>query len=123
MTKTRKIVYIILIAILLPVFVWSYKNNIDVIDLTKDFFNKIKAEITGQYTFSMMEEKVRKAGYCEVSSDCVVIYGKGPYGCGTVVNKNEADRIEVIINKNSSGIACFCDTGPPSVECKDNHCR
>ncbi len=78
--------------------------------------------LSGKIEENKIRREIIEAGYCEVSSDCKVVPAKCPFDCFAAVNKNEANRIEDMINNYQS----FCIYGCieiKGVDCVDNRCQ
>ena len=123
MIKKRKIVYTILIAILLSIFILAYVYNAFIIGFAKHFITR--------YEFSRIKVEMEKANYCEEASDCAavsvsclpVVFYESP----VMVNKKEADRIQKMIDKypRNCGVPSY-GIGTPKkgvIKCIENHCR
>lgn len=64
--------------------------------------------------------------FCEMDSDCKVVYGMCPLGCFFIVNKNKEEEIEKIkaeLSKKCEGTCVFnCDQGPSTLRCVNKVC-
>jgi hypothetical protein len=71
----------------------------------------------------VIKAEIEKANYCETVTDCQqVAVSKCPFGCYVHVNKNEASRIEELLN----GYQSTCEYGcieMRGVDCVDNVCK
>lgn len=78
---------------------------------------------TGPFAESFIKKEIAKANYCQTTSDCqMVAVSKCPFGCYVHVNKNEASRIETLLNKYQSNCAYSC-IEYPGVSCVSNTCQ
>jgi len=71
---------------------------------------------------SYIQNQIRKAGYCQADSDCVIAGSRCPFGCAITVNKNEAGEIIRLVNSYTSNCdySCLAET---KVICKKNKCE
>lgn len=70
-----------------------------------------------------IKNEIAKANYCEVVTDCQqVAVSKCPFGCYVHVNKNEASRIEELLNDYQSTCEYGC-IEMKGVDCVDNVCK
>lgn len=75
-----------------------------------------------------IKHEIAKANYCEVASDCrLVAQSQCPFGCHIHVNKNEAGRIEKLLeNYKNTRYRTSCDylcIKFAGVECVKNICQ
>lgn len=78
---------------------------------------------TGPFAESFIKKEITKANYCQTNDDCkMVAVSKCPFGCYVHVNKNEASRIETLLNKYESNCAYSC-IEYPGVSCVANTCQ
>ncbi len=69
-----------------------------------------------------IKQRINKANYCEVDSDCVDAGGKCPFGCWVYVNKNEVTKISELIYNFESNCVYDCVNCPTAV-CLDKKCQ
>ncbi|MFW6025004.1 MAG: hypothetical protein ACOCRX_01550 [Candidatus Woesearchaeota archaeon] len=71
---------------------------------------------------SYIKNKIEKANYCEVDSDCVYIDSKCPFGCHIYVNEKESKEISNLIESYESKCVYGC-ISCEDVICQDNKCQ
>lgn len=70
---------------------------------------------------AVIEREIKEAAYCETDTDCEVIYAPCPFGCHAPVNKNEAERLENLMQSYESDCVYGCIQAPP-VQCIEQKC-
>lgn len=78
-----------------------------------DYFGSKEGEI---------KQAIIDAGYCNVSTDCEVLYAECPFGCHAPVNKKEADKIRMMLDSYESTCIYSC-IQIQGVECVENKCQ
>lgn len=69
-----------------------------------------------------IREEINKANYCENDNDCAPVGGTCPFACAdTYVNKNEANRIQEMID-NLEGQCVHDCPNCNDVKCEQNRC-
>lgn len=71
---------------------------------------------------SYIEHRIARAGYCEESSDCVIIGNVSPFSCAIVANKANADGITKLVRSYPSSGTLSC-SGNEKAACIQNKCR
>lgn len=69
-----------------------------------------------------VKQSIEKARYCEAKADCAQVQSKCPFGCGIFVNKNEAERINTIIDAYESRCIYQCVI-VKGYDCINNKCQ
>jgi len=71
-----------------------------------------------------IKHEIKQANYCQVDSDCKDAGRKCPFGCSTYVNKNEAARINRLINSFHSNCIYGCLLCANwNIKCENNKCQ
>lgn len=55
-----------------------------------------------------IKEAIEKARYCSVKEDCILVESKCPFGCYIFVNKNEAKKINDLVQSYESSCIYSC---------------
>ncbi len=82
------------------------------------FFSVI---LYGCNSAEQIKKEIDKANYCTEKSDCVLVGTKCPFGCYIYANKEQAERIDNLVDSFDSKCVYGC-VYCPDVECKDNKC-
>lgn len=81
----------------------------------------------GCNTQILVEKEIKKANYCEVKSDCVIIESECPFGCYIGINKNEEDKIRGLIedyNSNKLNSKCvYSCIQIQGIDCINSKCE
>lgn len=71
-----------------------------------------------------IKHEIKEANYCQVDSDCKDAGNKCPFGCSAYVNKNEAARINRLINSFHSNCIYGCLLcANLNIKCENNKCQ
>ena len=69
-----------------------------------------------------LKNELEKTNYCEVKEDCIRVGNICPFGCHLYANRNEADRIKILVT--SFPLKCIYDClSCPEVECVGHKCE
>ena len=69
-----------------------------------------------------INNEIERANYCVTKDDCARVSGKCPFGCNVFVNKNEADKINSLINSVQSACEYKCAISN-GASCIDKKCQ
>lgn len=64
---------------------------------------------------------IEEANYCEMKSDCDMVYSRCPFDCYVLVHQSQSEKIHDLIH----GYKSMCEYGciqPPDFDCVENRC-
>ena len=93
------------------------------LDMTKEDLEINEAVEKELSVYNSIVEEIERANYCDINEDCTILEEKCPFD-QPIVNKNEADRIQGLINSYKSD----CAFGRPlclivDAKCINNKCE
>lgn len=75
----------------------------------------------GELPEKVVERRIEQANYCSVTSDCVVLPGKCPFGCYVLANRSEAPGIKRLMESHISSCVYSC-APQPEYTCRESRC-